>query len=437
MAGLIVDGAETGSIDPWSSFGGRNFADNTTPPEGGPARPIRVRELATCEAAYHISGNAPEGQYVFQDGVCLCSWFIDNNGTVLLYRGDYWAGGTLIATSIFGRLPLDRYNYIRANVFLDSVAGTFDVYANGTLVASYVGNTVPAGQTYANRIGIAHNGFSVDASYPKHTMPDGRRGNYAFLCLPPGGNASFADDIYVSAPSILITGAGSIDAGDVITGPTGTITSSDFDTGATFQGVGVTGRIWGYNVTGHFSNGDAVTVTSGTGTFIGTAVVGTSIAGSPPWTKGCEPLSYGVDNAYGLPGVATADGAVQLTPVSGSGLANWQIAAQIPANSANYNENSTNVTQQDSYLANTNVLSTDTILAVCVYARAQLTDMNITTEFGTWTDSTGQNVGTPVDLPGSYNTLPSDVWTTRHDLTSITPADVSLGVMEIGVGLAP
>ena len=165
-------------------------------------------------------------------------------------------------------------------------------------------------------------------------------------------------------------------------------------------------------------------------------IVGTSSAGDPPWTSGVEPLSYGIDNGYVFPVVATGNNGVQgLTPVGG--LANWQIAAQIPANAANYNENATNVVQTDDYDANSIVLPTDTVLAMCMYERAQLTDMTITTISGTWTEATGINVATPTSLPGTYATLATDVWTTRQDLTSITPADVTTAVVKIGVTLAP
>lgn len=429
MAELILDGNEpesrSGSTpNPYSPQGYRAFPINP-----GTGLATRVGQVSECAAFYNVPGNGNHGDILMQGGTNVVSWSIDGNGTPVIWRGNPFSGGVVLATGPFGSCPTSQFVYVRFDVELAPGGvvgnGTADLWVNGALKVSFVGALGGGGETYVDGFRLNSGTLSSRSDIAlQHTMPDGRHGDWSFDTSVGGFGDAYRDDIFVCAPSLLFSVvAGTVAAGDLLTGPTGTILVDDYDTAGSFQGGGFA-RVWGHTVTGTFANGDAVT---GPGPFAGTALVGTGFT-----AQGLEANAQGPLNLFVLPFIPTADNVVNLTPSAG---ANWQVAAQRPPGPS-YNENATAGTLADDYGGTASVLTTDTIFALAICADVQAGGGPIVNGYVTWTDNVpGTNQGNTQPLPGgSYNQLVS-VWGTRSDLSAIPASDIIAATI-IGVGLA-
>ena len=446
MGGLDLDGAETGN--PLASVIWNQGKDNPTNNTPVLPRPMRIRQGSWSWPCVSNGGNAM-GISVFAGATPLFGAGIRQDGTPIIYVGVPNNINAPIAVGIPGSIVLGRYVWMKLDFRIDDTdpggGGNpiLDLYVNGLLAVSYNLANVPAGVVYADRrflntAGVTNQIYSPDnTAGQQRQFPDGRQGAFNYF-TNFGGHQQW-DDLAYGAPSLLlatIIGGSTIAPGDVIVGPTGTITASDYDTASSFQ-AGAAGRIWGYDVTGFFSNGDALVGPTFAGTARVTAACASLVTGGN--TQGLEPHSTSLLNWYDFPGKATANaGPNQNTAI---GAPSNVIAAQTPPNPANYLENSTGfpgpaVAQTDKWLMFTNTLPTDRIGGVMMYPDARQTDASITHVESLWDDSTGANVGTPVDLPTSYSQCQQDVWAMRSDGTVITPADVNAPAT-IGITLSP
>lgn len=424
MATLSIDGGETG-VNLWAN----GVLDNTVNKSTGVA--TRVRQGSWSWPFLRQAGSF-FGVGVGSGGNIICSAYCDPNGTLLAVRGNLFAGGVTLATGAFASVPAGVYTWLRFDFFLDGAVGSVAIYQDGVLACSASGVATTPGPIFTDyRMLASAAGFNTPAvtlnsgAGALRSMPDGRRGNYSYQTTV---GTAFFDDLVYCAPSLLLQGVrvGVPVAGNVITGGTSgaTITVSDFDAGATFQGVG-TSRIWGYSTTGTFVNGEAL---SGGGLAAGVAYVPTAAQ-----THGLEPQSDPLTNWFVFPMVSTADSGPNQNTVVGGLPNSWQVAAQVPPNSANYLEDSAGVNQTDMWTATTNTLVDDTIGGVQMFENARQTDASIPNIQGIWVDATGTNTASPFPMPTSFGECAVEAWGMRNDGTAITPADVS---MNTGVTLA-
>jgi len=419
-----IDGEESGVQTFVGAGQGKN---NPTNPSTG--LPLRLREFSFAHPTY-FDGMFGPYVHIMQGGTVLCGAGIDANGTPFLFRGNV---GNVIASGAFGSVAPGKYYDLVLNGFLDSAAGSLQLQIDGLVAVTFAGQTVPGVETYMDRRELHFTGGSgigptQNAPYVRK-MPDLRGGSWAIW--GGGGGRPAWDDLVLGAPSLLLQGPQfghpAPVAGNVILGTTSlsTFIVSDYDDSSTFQALtGGTARIWGYGFTGPgFIDGENVS----SGGFSGNArVLASSTA------EGLEAGSDPLGNMYVFPMLSTADSSTTLTDVGV--LASWEVAKQIPPNSANYLENSTAGALDDLWLAATDTLHTDEVVGVQMYADCRQTDPTIPNAILHWKDATGMNDSTPQPMPTSYGLVSGQAWAYQNDGTAIPPGTLSVAT---GVELAP
>lgn len=411
MAWLYLGGGEAG-VTVYDSLG---LANN--PINKATGLPVRCRQFSFAWPFRPANLFRQLGVSVWQGATELCGAYVFTDGTWRLFRGAF--PGTTIASGIVGAVAPGQYYDTVLSGELDTVDGALELLVDGGVAVTFAGRTVPGAETYWDRRRIICNYDGISPTIETahlRAMPDTRSGAKNYFI---GFGGSAIDDDCICAPSLLLsTTVGTPVADELLTGGTSgaTINASDFDDVSTYQDGG-TARAWGYNATGTFVDGEAVTAPSG---FAGLAVVPAAAADG-----GLEPPFMPLANWYLFPYVPQSNTGDPRELTNVGALASWAVAAQIPGNPSNYLENSSGMTETDSWNSSGNLLSNDTIGGFQFWFNARQTDASITHIEGSWIDSSGTNTTSPLVLPTDWAEIAGDVWGMRADGTALDPTDLT------------